>query len=864
MKVKHLIYVILAILLLGVSACLMKLPTQGMPDSATVIYDSRLSLPIAATSISIKPQLEKLVKETGLEVASWDPLTIRISTSTDFDLNVGAVDFGDYQATFSFQTSASNVSFEAFNFNIPDVNMNVPGTKFDFSTLEPPSQIPAVNNIPVASGTISIDIPCGDSWDELTFSQGMLTVTLDYTGDPASSIRLEMLDASTTFSNVNDGDTENWSIPLANKTIGNTIPATVSASYSPETNSGIATLTFSFDNAYIKSAKGLDFEATNTGEINVSLNGVSNVASCTMDATVDLSIDLPDSWENVSLRKATVTLYEGLTEIASTTFSGDATGTLELHDYIWDPSKNLTMKYEIYATGTDANVDFTSSPTLNVNTKINIRRLSLTTPVEQRLGLPPGVVEADIKSGKVVLSTKDATFLYVKGYIRDAENHQQNLGTNNGNLECDLTGLSLPATLTITKLKMDLAGGILGSDVAMGVSMENLVFATLTIQNTELNIDQTIEMDIPADMVKSFTLKSGKLKIEYRNTMPLGINWKITSPQMNLDATGTFLANAATTVEVDLANKKVDLSTGKITITVAASPQGYDGKYLTFKDVAVGQIMGFSATTSLQDISIGEIVVSNLSTSMRILDSLNLEKIVDESPLASLVRAVDWRNMSGLKGWFGLDLGDPSYDVSIEARLIWEGGEATYTLTRDATLFDFTNMMRDILTTLPASLSVEATLNLNTATLTVDAIPRFSINVEIPASFTLNSTANILADSTSLDLTDIATYLEYLENVHIGMEGTNTTGIKLGVDLLAFDKPVIHNVFATDVTFGFDITIDIIDEMIRRKTLPVTYRIFLPKGTYVITGEGKIDIKLWSDIDFSILIPVGSEGGDGR
>ncbi|MCD6462673.1 MAG: hypothetical protein J7L52_03110, partial [Thermotogae bacterium] len=336
MKVKHLIYMILAILLLGVSACLMKLPTQGMPDSVTVIYDSRLSLPIAATSISIKPQLEALVKETGLEVASWDPLTIRISTSTDFDLNVGAVDFGDYQATFSFQTSASNVSFEAFNFNIPDVNMDVPGTKFDFSTLGPPEQIPTLTTL-VVNGSTSVSIPCGDSWDELTFSQGTLTVTLNYTGQPANSISLEMLDASTTFLNVNDGDVKSWSIPLANKTIGNTIPATISASYPLFTNHGTATLNFSFDKAYLKSAKGLDFEATDAREVDVNLNGVDNVASCTMDATVNLSIDLPSNWVNVSLRKATVTLYEGLTEIASTTFSGDSVGTLELHDYIWDP-----------------------------------------------------------------------------------------------------------------------------------------------------------------------------------------------------------------------------------------------------------------------------------------------------------------------------------------------------------------------------------------------------------------------------------------------------------------------------------------------------------------------------------------------
>jgi|GEM_PF-2536100 len=524
--------------------------------------------------------------------------------------------------------------------------------------------------------------------------------------------------------------------------------------------------------------------------------------------------------------------------------------------------KSLGSSVNVTLTATMADLLGTGNATVTLKFEgeeiSSISGISLS--ISQTVPLPASVKDVEIGSGVAKLVAAGLSFQSVSGTLQYAGG-SKSLYVDGGALLVDLSGVTLPATLILNGVDVVVTDqSVIGGSVNSALGFEGVVLSRVKIETSDLAIATSVRADLSGiEGVRRVSFSDGWLQLQYNNTLPATIDVKIESPELGVDELVKLPPKTEDVAGIDLSGLTLDLETNdSITISIDASPEGYDGMYLELSNVELGNNFELTATSSVRDLKLGSVVIAAQNIEMPLAEGMDLSDL-----LADATRIIDAVDLDSVpleaKLWMeqlGLDM-----DATFTLHASWTGYSTEITISPDATFADVSGLLRKLFEDLPSDLFLSVDGEIGEATITVDSAMRFSMDLKIPLEFDLISDIEVFSTDVSIpvEVSDVATMLETLDAATLVAQVKNNTGVNVSATLVSAGITIFSGTLGEEETIVIPVTSETIREIIESGSLHL--ELALPSGHYAVNGEGSVLLTAWVDMLLSLETTVDLKGG---
>ncbi|MDI3516425.1 MAG: hypothetical protein PWP37_159 [Thermotogota bacterium] len=481
--------------------------------------------------------------------------------------------------------------------------------------------------------------------------------------------------------------------------------------------------------------------------------------------------------------------------------------------------------------------------------------------LSQAIDLPSSVENLSIASGNARLHFDGLELLSVSGSL-EYPGGSKALSTDAGDLLVDLSGVTLPATLHLDGADVSvIAQEVIGNTVEGSLSFEDVVLERVRLQAADLDVSTSVSVDLSGiEGVKRVELSGGVLSLQYNNTLPATINLRIKSDELGLDELLVLLPSTESEEEVDLSGLVLDLeSYDSFTISIDASPEGYDGMYLELENVELGSDFAFSATSSIRDLGIESVVIGEQNVDLPLVTDMNLYEL-----LGSATQILNSINIDTLpmEAYLGIETSVPEMIATYTLSASWTGFSTDITISSDATFADISGFLKRLLKDLPRDFSLSVTGSIGEATITSESSMAFLLGLKVPLDFDLEDDVELIATEIAIpiELSDVATMLEVLDSATLTVQIDNTTGINISGTVASASETLFSGTIGETATIPIQINAARIENMLESGV--ISLELVLPAGHYTINGEGEISLVSWLDLMLDLVTTVELKGGE--
>lgn len=592
--------------------------------------------------------------------------------------------------------------------------------------------------------------------------------------------------------------------------------------------------------------------ATGKIEETVGFSGFSGVSFSSGTLTVEIEY----AGSTVNVMKIDI---EGLGSVSfpNVTDGETVTGTIDLSGKSLGSSVNVTL------TATMADSLGTGNATMTLKFEdeeiSSISGISLS--ISQTIPFPASVKDVEIGSGIAKLDVAGIDFRSASGTLRYTGGSKP-LYVEGGALLVSLSDVTLPATLVLNGVDVDVIDqSVVGGSVNGVLGFEDVVLSRVKIESSDLAIATSVRADLSGiEGVRQVSLSSGWLQLQYTNTLPATIDVKIESPELGIDEVVELPPKNEDVIEIDLSGLGLDLETNDdITISIDASPEGYDGMYLELSNVELGESFELTATSSVHDLELGSVVIAAQSIEMPLAEGMNLLDLLGDA--TQIIDAVDLDSVP-LEAKLEMKQLNLDMDATFTLYASWTGYSTEITVSPDATFADVSGLLKRLFEDLPSDLCLSVDGEIGEATITVDSAMRFSLDLKVPLQFDLTNNIEVFSTDVSIpmEVSDVATMLETLDAATLVAQVNNNTGINASVTLVSADMTIFSGTLDNEETIVIPVTSENIREMIESGSFHL--ELALPSGHYSVNGEGSVGFTAWTDMLLSLEASVDLKGGD--
>ena len=602
----------------------------------------------------------------------------------------------------------------------------------------------------------------------------------------------------------------------------------------------------------------------------------SKVASITVDGTITVSFGIPDAWgDSVEISSFDIKVYSILSSDSSiliyqNTFSDIENNKVDIKlndtDIKIGEEGKLALVYSLSIKNNSGGYLSGGNITLSITPEFSVKAFEdAVVDMEKGIALPSNVKDILLKGGSVKISSAKLKFTDVDGYIVYGEDERKNVEVDeDGALKVDLNGITLPATIELGKVSASFEGDSSG-DIPLDISLSDPEASVVVYIDQDLSYSGSQTISLPSDFnIKEVSFVSGYINMEYDSSLPVDVNVKLWSPQLRKDDGSEWtkeivISRGSELKEVlDFSGVKLVPDGTQIFIYYSASPTGYDPTEGTLEipDISIGsgEILSFEATVSYGNISIGHIEITDFST--KIEDDIDIPEMLGGNYgnfKNALSAAIQMLSTMDIDGTLTINM---DVNGSIDGTLTsYDEDEALLSTTEVkvdmedgvANLKPLFEGIKDILRSGTPTV-IEYDLNVNMDSFSIDLSDATDVTVgldlEAPMEFSIGTPARIyyVKDSipaSELSIPDNATLTE----ATLLIEGTNTTGINLEIDVTINEKVYKVNAMGSKVDGSVKLSAEDIEKM-KKDGLPYEVEVWLPKGDYTLSSDGELDIKM--------------------
>ena len=598
------------------------------------------------------------------------------------------------------------------------------------------------------------------------------------------------------------------------------------------------------------------------------------VASITADGNIEVSYELPSEWEEVKVTEFSLKVYSLLNESGNSSKlvyedSRDNTSGLSTPISFTFADKDieigvgkLTLEYTLKIENQSSTPYSSGTISLSITPSFTVKAFKDANVGErQEISIPESVKDILLKDGTVVISSNEISFTGVAGFIEYGDDKMKGFIVNDeGELEVDLNGLSLPATVVINKISGKFVSDA-ASEITLDVNIKNPeASVVLDMGDEKLSFEGSEVIELPEDFtIKNIVFSSGYINLIYKSNLPVDVNVKLWSPQLK-DRGGNEFEETITIENGEKEETILNFSDydlvpdgTELVIYYSASPVGYDPESSTLEIENItldNESYTFEASVSFGDISLKEVTIGDISQQATGELDLNVFDSEDAKIVDAVIQMLKTMDISGtitfnmdisgsLEGYLasydesGNELKKENIAISMESGIL--------------KLDEVFNVLRGIISTsdsTPSLISYDLKANIDELTVNFDSLndATMTFELEAPLSFKFDSAMLVWSKSDKVSYTDLPENATLTEATLL-IEGTNTTGINLEIDVTINEKVYKVNAMGSEVDGTVKLSAEDIEKM-KKDGLPYEVEVWLPKGDYTLSSDGELDIKM--------------------
>lgn len=547
----------------------------------------------------------------------------------------------------------------------------------------------------------------------------------------------------------------------------------------------------------------------------------------------------------------------GSVSFANVTDGETVSGTINLSGKSLGSSVNVTLT----ATMADSLGTGNATVTLKFEDEEISSISGISLSISQTIPLPALVKDVEIGSGVAKLDVAGLGFRSVSGTLQYTGGSKP-LYVEGGALLVSLSNVTLPATLVLNGVDVDVTDqSVVGGSVNGVLGFEDVVLSRVKIESSDLAIATSVRADLSGiEGIRRVGLSGGWLQLQYSNTLPATIDVKIESPELGIDEFVKLSPKTEDVVEIDLSGLNLDLEINdSITISIDASPEGYDGMYLELSNVGLGESFELTATSSVRDLELSSVVIAAQSIEMPLVEGMDLSDLLGDA--TRIIDAVDLDSVP-LEAKLGMEQLNLDMDATFTLYASWTGYSTEITVSPDATFADVSGLLERLFEDLPSDLFLSVDGEIGEATITVDSIMKFSLDLKVPLEFDLTSDVEVFSMDVSIPIeaSDVATMLEILDTATLVAQVNNNTGINVSATLVSAGMTIFSGTLDEEETIVIPVTSKTIREITESGSF--CFELALPSGHYSVNGEGSVLFTAWADMLLGLEVSVDLKGGD--
>lgn len=490
-----------------------------------------------------------------------------------------------------------------------------------------------------------------------------------------------------------------------------------------------------------------------------------------------------------------------------------------------------------------------------------------TIPIEITFDNPNDLVSATINEGTLILSADNLTF---SDATVTFNSNDVNTSIIDGNIHVNLKDQVLNGTNTVSLNEFDYNSTTNTFNINVSVSSDT-EFKQIVFKKEGLNFNNSgsNEIIVPEEikeLVDRINLSSGELEFRWLNGMNVDFNANISSTSIKASGTDTplnsnqvFTKNTDySTSVIDLSNKYIDVSSGKINLDFDVEPAGYLNDEVTLNGlIKQGDNLSFDFSLGFKDIIIESIKTKNTTFSGKITSGIfNFDEefgILDNVNFKTLPATLII-NKEGIEGNLNISL------------LASYSGTSTPVISTGSSGNEFTGDFSSIFNEKPDNLEMLYSIQSDGLTIESGSSISGNIQIDIPIDITITKESTVLSYESEGDMLgrndenreSINEALNMVENFKLFFKVEDTIGVKFKIYL-----ELNENKYQIDFSSGNIQSIDlgnIAKNIVESDVYKVKVYVTLPVGDYSLNSDGKMDINLWAALDSDLNIPIKLKG----
>jgi hypothetical protein len=488
-------------------------------------------------------------------------------------------------------------------------------------------------------------------------------------------------------------------------------------------------------------------------------------------------------------------------------------------------------------------------------------------PIEITFDNPNDLVSATINEGTLILSADNLTF---SDATVTFNSNDVNTSIIDGNIHVNLKDQVLNGTNTVSLNEFDYNSSTNSFSINVSVSSDT-EFKQIVFKKEGLNFNNSgsNEIIVPEEikeLVDRINLSSGELEFRWLNGMNVDFNANISSTSIKASGTDTplnsnqvFTKNTDySTSVIDLSNKYIDVSSGKINLDFDVEPAGYLNDEVTLNGlIKQGDNLSFDFSLGFKDIIIESIKTKNTifngklsSGFLNFGDDLGILNNVNFKTLPATL-TINKENITG------------NLDITLSASYT---GNSTPIISTGSSGNEFTGDFSSVFNEKPDNLEMLYSIQSDGLTIESGSSISGNIKIDIPFAFDVTKESTLFSYESEGDMLgrndenreSINEALNMVDNLKVFFQLENSTGItaKVSID---FNGSKYQIDFSSGNIQSIDLG-NIAKNIVESDVYKVKVDIALPIGDYSLNSDGKMDINLWAALDTDLNIPIKLKG----